>query len=272
MISSAASSTVVAVTLTSNPGLSYIVHDVSDLGGCKTDLLQLLVMGKYLFRCVVVQDLSFVHDNDPVRIFCNVLHAVGHKDHRHIALPVQVCDLVQYLVPALWIQAGSGLVQHKDAGAHGQDTCNGRPPLLSAGQLKGGGFPVFFLQPHKAQRLCGSLFTFLRSKPLVLRAKAHIRQHIHLEKLMLRVLEDKPHLAAELPHIVPFRVNVFSVVKDRAAGGPYETVQMLGQCGFPGPGVADDAHKLPVRDLKADVRERLLLVGCARAVYIIDVF
>ena len=153
-------------------------------------------MMEHLSGHIIIKHLSLIHHNNAVHISGHILHAVRYQDHRHAGFLPELCDLIQDLIPALRIQARRGLVQHKHLRLHCQNSCNGNSSLLSPGKIKGRLIKVLILQPHLLQRRISPKLGFLLIQSHILRAKAYIRIHIHLKKLMLRVLKHKSYLAS----------------------------------------------------------------------------
>ena len=89
---------------------------------------------------------------------------------------------------------------------------------------------------------------------------------------MLRVLEHQTNLAAELFPVIFLSPHIFSVIQNLAGCWLYQRIQMLDQRGFSASCVSDDPDKLAVRDYKADILQRMALIGCPGAVGIGYIF
>ena len=89
---------------------------------------------------------------------------------------------------------------------------------------------------------------------------------------MLRILEHQTNLAAELFPVIFLSPYIFSVIQNLAGCWLYQRIQMLDQCGFSASCVSDDPDKLAVRDHKADILQRMALIGCPGAVGIGYIF
>ena len=135
----------------------------------------------------------------------------------------------------------------------------------------------FVRKSYLPQRIiCPKLYLLL-VQPEVLRTEAYICKDIDLEELVLGVLKDQSHLAAQLLHIIALVVNIFAVEEDTSRGRLDQSVQMLHERGLPGARVSDDPDKLSVNDvegvtvryLKADVIQRLDRQRRVSAIYII---
>ena len=111
----------------------------------------------------------------------------------------------------------------------------------------------FLRNSRQPQGFRRPLFCLFLGKALVFRAKTNIADDIHLKQLMLGVLEHQSHLCPQFPHVIVFFINIFPVKTDHAAGSTQKPVQMLGQRGFSGAGMADEADKLPVGDFQVDI-------------------
>ena len=229
-------------------------------------------MAEHVLRGVVKHLLAAAHHHQPVRVLRHVFHAVGHEDDGHAAVVLQAVDQVQDLIPSSGIQSGGGLVQDQHFRPHGEHAGDGHSSLLAAGQLERRLLIILFLQAHQFQRFPGSCRDLVLRKAHVLRSETHVGEDIDLEELVLGVLEHEAHFCPELLHVVALGVDVLAIVIDGAAAGPQQSVQMLDQRGLAGAGVADEAHELPVRDLKVHILQRVLLKCCSLPVDVGQVF
>ena len=185
------------------------------------------------------------------------------------ANPVQAGDLIQNLISSPGIQPRGGLIQNQHLGIHGQNPGNGHPPFLAAGQLKGGFCVKSLPQSHMLQRLPGPFLTFLLGKSLIFGAKTHIRQHIRLKQLMLRILEYQSHLTSQAPQRIIFFPDILPFKQYRPIGGPHQAIQQLGQRGLSTAGMTDHSHKLALGKFKVHILQGVHLIGSSRAVGIV---
>ena len=82
----------------------------------------------------------------------------------------------------------------------------------------------FLRDPDTLQGFSGTGLRILLGQTEILRSKAYIRKHIYFKKLMLRILEHQPHLAAKRPLIEACAVNILPIKIDVAAGRLHEPV------------------------------------------------
>ncbi len=213
-----------------------------------------------------------VHDDDTVHITGHIFHAVGNKDYRNPPLSLEKSDLVKDLIPSFGVQSRSRFIQNQHLRIHGKNSGDRHPALLSAGQIKRGTLLIFLSHPHHTQRFSRLLLCFLLRTAQILRTKTHIRKHIDLKQLMLRILEYKPDLAPQVLHGEILSIDIPSIKIDPSAGRFHKPVQMLDQRGLAGSCVSDQPHKLSVRNLQIDVLQRMNLIGCTFCIYIIYIF
>ena len=249
------------------------MHQIGHLRSRESDLFQFLIMAEYRRRRIVKTHLSMVHDNDPIHIPGHILHTVGDQDHCDPPLLLESFDLVQDLIPASGIQTRCRLIQDQHLRFHGKHACDGHTALLSAGQLKRRAFVIFLSHAHHPQSFSGLSLCFLPGASEILRAETHIRKHINLKELMLRVLEDQPHLTPQLLHGEIFPVDISSIKINPPACSPDQAVQMLDQGRFSRAGMSDETDKLTVRDLQVDILQSVNLISgifCICIIYIFD--
>ena len=83
------------------------------------DFLQLFIVSEDFLRCIVKRHMTVVHDNNPLYIFCNILHAVRYEHDRNAARLMQQCKLIEDFIASLRIKACSRLVKHQKIRVHG---------------------------------------------------------------------------------------------------------------------------------------------------------
>ena len=71
------------------------MHNIRHLRRRKTDFLQLFIVSEDFLRCIVKRHITVVHDNNPLYIFCNILHAVRYEHNRNAARLMQQCKLIE---------------------------------------------------------------------------------------------------------------------------------------------------------------------------------
>ena len=127
------------------------MHDISNLRCCKSHGFQLSVMSKYCFGSIVICDFSVIDYDQSLRIFCNILHAVGYKDNSNPSYFMKLCDLVKDIIPSFRIQTCSWLIQNKNFRIHCQYTGNSNSFLLSARKFKRRFAVIFLLETYVLQ-------------------------------------------------------------------------------------------------------------------------
>ena len=144
--------------------------------------------------------------------------------------------------------------------------------VLPSGQIEGGRLEVLLSDSDTGQGLHGTFFAggFIQSQ--IPRTEHHIREHVRLKELVLRILKNKADLRAQGPLVVILFMDIFSIVEDPSLRRFQKPVQELDQRGFAGAGVADQADKLIFRDLQAHILQGCRLHGRPDLVYIADVF
>ena len=166
---------------------------------------------------------------------------VGDEHHGDAQLPVELADGLHDLVPAMGVQHGGGFVHDHAAGLHGDDTRDGHPLFLSAGEeVRGVGGVV--AHAHHGQGLVHPAANLRRGHAQVLRGKGHVLFHHVGHNLVVRVLENHAHRAAHGQQLVLLG-GVQSVHPDFAPGGQEDGVQVLGQGGFARAVVAQNGHE-----------------------------
>ena len=175
------------------------------------------------------------------------------------------------LRPAAGVQARGGLVQDQHLRLHGDNTGNGHPALLSAGEVKGRNCQLFFRQAHEASSFPDTAVDLLRLQTHIFGAEGNILVHSFLEKLILRVLEHQANPEPRLPGGCLIRPDALAIQQNIAGGGLQQAVQMLHQGGFAGACMSDDAHKFTPVQGEIHILQCLMLKGRADAVYIIKV-
>jgi len=229
------------------------MHDISNLGCRKSDGLQLFIMCKYFFRCIIKSFYSVIHNDDPLHVFRNIFHAVGYQNNGNSSCLMETCNLIKDLIPPHRIQSCGRLIQDQYLGIHRQNTGNGYSSLLSSGQFKRGLRIITFVQSHMFQGFFCPFFTFLRWQILILRSETDVGQYIGLKQLMFRILEDQSYLTSQstkrkfvCPDILSLKINMSFCRTD-------QSIKMLDQGGFSTSGVSDDSNKLSLRYFQIDI-------------------
>ena len=205
-------------------------------------------MRENVVRRAVHEQIAGVHDHDALHIAGDVVHAVGDENDRHPALAVHAGDHAEDLIPSHRIKSRRGFVENHDFRAHGEYTGDGDAAFLAAGQLERRSLVVLLSDFHLPERLHSARGLLLVRETQVLRAEFHIGQNIRLKQLMLRVLEDKADLGAELPSRVAIRPDILSVIPHRSGAWLQQAVEQLHKGGFSGSCVSDEADELTVRN------------------------
>ena len=125
-------------------------------------------------------------------------------------------------------------------GLHSDDSGNGHPALLAAGQLKGGLLQLLIPQAHEARGLPHPAVHLGLVQPHVLGAEGDVLIDGLLKQLVLRVLEYQPHLEPGLPGGLGVAPDVGPLEEDLSGGGLEQSVEVLDQGGLARPGVSDD--------------------------------
>ena len=155
-----------------------------------------------------------------------------------------VVDVLQDVLHTHRVQPGGGFVQNEHGGLHGDDARDGHPALLAAGELEGGLLQHLVLQAHKLGGLPYPAIDLPRVQPHIPGAEGDVLVYRLLKQLVLRVLEDQPHLEAGLPGALLGFPDVAPFKQDPAGGGLQQAVEVLDEGGFARAGVADDAQVL----------------------------
>ena len=115
---------------------------------------------------------------------------------------MQFFYLVKNIITTLRIKTCRRLIQDENFRIHCKNTGDGDSSFLAAGQLERRRFPELFGYTGQPKRFLRPDADLLRGKSLVLRSERDIRDHICLEQLILRILEDKTYLRAQTFKIV----------------------------------------------------------------------
>ena len=174
---------------------------------------------------------------------------VGDEHYRHAGGAVELTDGLHDLRPADGVQHGGGLVQHNAAGRHSDDTGNGHPLFLSAGEQVGGVLPVL-VHAHGLEGVVHPPADLRRGHPQILRGEGHVLLHHVGNDLVVRVLEYHAHGAADVQQFILVG-GVDAVHVDFAAGGQQDGVQVLGQGGLAGAVVPQHSHEGALLDVQA---------------------
>ena len=183
-----------------------------------------------------------------------------------------VPDVAQDGLHSHRVQPGGGLVQNEHPGLHGDDPRDGHPPLLAAGELKGGLFQLVVPQSHEAGGLPHPAVHLPLVQPHVFRAEGDVLVDGLLKELVLRVLEHQPHLEPSLTSALGIRPDVLPLEEHLAGGGLEQAVEMLDQGGLARAGVADDAQVFPGVGGEVHFQQRPPLEGGAGAVNVGELF
>ena len=117
-------------------------------------------------------------------------------------------------LPGFRVQPVGGLVEQQGFRLHHKDRSQRDQFLLAPGQAVRQ--PVFEPgQPEPLQRGRRTIPGFVLSAAKIQRPKGHVFQHRGTEKLILGVLEDQAHLAAQFPKVL-FRFQRTPVKEDTA--------------------------------------------------------
>ena len=223
--------------------------ELGGLGHIQPHLFEKGHMGENLPGRAVQQDLPVVHHHHPVALG-GLIHVVGDQNHRDAKLLVQGPDGFEDLPAAPGIQHGRGLVHHNTVRAHGNDSRNGHPLLLAAGELMGGVLPVL-IHSHRLEGLIHPPADLLGGNANVLQPKGHIFLHNGGDDLVVRVLKDHPHLLTDvIEALLVLGIHPFDI--DLAPHGQKDGVKMFGQGGFARAVVSQDRQELPLADLQGD--------------------
>ena len=180
-------------------------------------------------------------------------------------------DIAQNFRPAYGIQAGGGLVQNQHLRLHGNDSGDGHPTLLTAGQVKGRDLQLRLRQAYKARGLPDTAVNLFFVQTHILGAEGNVPVDRLLKELILRVLEHQSHPEPGLPGQLLVRPDVHPVQKHLAGGGLQKAVHLLHQGGFSGACMSDNADKLSGFQGKGDIVQSLVLKGRARTVNVVEI-
>ena len=194
------------------------------------------------------------------------------ENDRHVLVPVKRRELIEDLIPSLRVKTCRRLIEDQNLRLHRKHSGDRDASLLSTGKFKWGLFPELLIKSDLTKRILCALLNLLLRKSLVLRSKADIREHIHLKKLVLRILKNQSDLTAQSAHVIALAVNIFSVVINRSTARLQQSVQMLDQRGFSGACVTNQSDKLSVLNLKVHIAQGILLVDRAISINMIQMF
>ena len=179
---------------------------------------------------------------------------------------LQTGDGVDDLPASLGIQHGGGLVQGQDLGLHGQDPGDGHPLLLAAGEQMRR-VHAEIIHAHLLESGVHPLADLLRGDAQILRREGHVVLHHVGDDLVVRILENHAHGAADVQELVLIG-GVHVPDPDLAGGGQEDGVHVLEQGGFSGAVVAQDGHKASLGDLQIHAAEDLPLPLGVGEVYV----
>ena len=100
-------------------------------GHVKPQFHQFIIVLKNLRRRARKHRLPVAHHHNAVGPG-GFLHEMGDEEHGFSLLFVEAGDGLKHIFAALGIQHGGGFIQNDDIRAHGKDTRNGNPLLLTA--------------------------------------------------------------------------------------------------------------------------------------------
>ena len=143
---------------------------------------------------------------------------------------------------------------------------------MPAGELKGGLEQLIVPDPHDLGSLPDAAVQLVPSTAHVGGTVGDILVNGLLKELILRVLEDQPHLKAHIPDLLGLRPDVLSVQQNLSGSGTQQSVKMLNQGGLSGPGMADDAQEFPVVHVKAHILHGAAFKGRSGAVSMGEIF
>ena len=238
------------------------------LGHAQPHALQFRTVAEHLPGRALKGDAAVVDHHQPVHRAGHLLHGVGDQDDGGIVGLVIVPDVAQDGLHSHRVQPGGGLVQNEHPGLHGDAPRDGPPPLLAAGELKGGLFQLVVPQSHEAGGLPHPAVHLPLVQPHVFRAEGDVLVDGLLKELVLRVLEHQTRQETEIPDLFRFGPEVAAINDDLAAGGFVQTVHVGDEGALAGAGGSDDAHEIALFHLKAHVVQRS---DCVRHTGVVDI-
>ena len=149
---------------------------------------------KNLLGLADLQNVSGVHNDDPVRQGDGLLVVVGHDDGGDAQLFLDALDLHLHLHPELGVQVGKGLVQQQDGGTGHQGTSQGHTLLLAAGELPGITL-VHTGELYQGEHVLHPLPDLLLGQLLELQTKGHVFKNRHVGEQRV-ILEENADIAA----------------------------------------------------------------------------
>ena len=160
------------------------------------------------------------------------------------------------------VQVGGGLVHDQDVGRHRQHRGNGDRPFFAAGQLIGRPVAEMF-HPDPSKGGKHALLHLFGREAKVERTKGDVLKHRWHEQLVVRVLENHPNRAADVPE---GGLGEGKIADAHCAALRRErAVEMEQQGRFAGPVGPDHGHRLAVMDAKGDAAHRGGAVGISVA-------
>ena len=188
-------------------------------------------MGQQFLHRALPRHLAPAEEVGPVTVEGHDVHIVGGDEEGDAQSIPQLGDEAHDLSHSLGVQPGGGFVQNHHLGLHGQHTGDGHPLFLAVGQGVGGFIP----EGRHAGALHGPLHPaahLFRPKAQIHRTKGDVTVYVRREELVVRVLEDDAHPAAQV-HQALFVVAHRGIVhQHRAALRPEDSVQVEKQRGF----------------------------------------
>ena len=138
-------------------------------------------MGEDFLRLIIKRHMAVIHNDDPLDIFCDILHAVRYEHNGNAARLMQQRQLVKDFIAPLRVKACRRLVENQKIRVHREHTGNRHAALLAAGKFKRRFFIHLFGKSDVLQRFFRTLSALLGGKSLVFRAEADIRNDIRLK-------------------------------------------------------------------------------------------
>ena len=220
--------------------MAQTVQQLHRIRGGKTHGTEGIHLREHLCRGAVHDQPAVAHDDKAVGIH-GLVHMVGDEHHGDAPFPIQCTDGGEHLAPSGGVQHGSSLVQHDALRGHGDDTGDGHPLLLAAGQQMGR-VAGEFRHAHRRQGVIHPLADLIAGDAQILRCEGHILLHHVGNDLVIRILEHHAHTAADLQQ-EGFILRIHALYIHRAAGGQQHRVHMLGQSGFAGAVMTQHHHE-----------------------------
>ena len=188
-------------------------------------------------------------------------------------------DAVQQLQqrrPAALVQPRRRLVEHQIIRRAGQHRSDRHAPLFAAGEAERIAVEIGIVKLHRAHRLRRQLADpGFRYAP-VARRESQFLAHRFLEKLLLGILKDQPHLAADLAKVRFFplflRQDRHAVHRHRPRRGTQDRVQMLSQRRLAAACMPDERRPMAAFDRQRNALQSCRLEGSVFMVNMAQIF